>query len=315
RWGEANEYLNEAWIEGPWVFKRNGTYYLEYSGSGTQWLSYATGVYTAKSPMGPFTYAPNNPLLRKTTGVVTGPGHGCVVEAPDGNWWQLYTIVLGTPPGGRRLGMDPVSFDAAGNMSVHTSETPQWAPGVVRDPARNGDSGSLPVTIGKLRNIGQRGRFSSERAGHEAVYALDNTNCTWWEPAEGDAQPTLTVDLGSTTEFAPEQIFTVDSSRIEFMAGRGGGFGGGRQQPSAERPTGSAAFRYKVEASRDGEHYSTLLDQTGNTATRYTVFDELPPTECRFVRLTITDWPRMSNAPLGIMEFTVFGKAVPAQKR
>jgi xylan 1,4-beta-xylosidase len=68
RWGERNEYLNNAWIEGPWVFKRNGTYYLEYSASGTQWTTYASGVYTAKSPTGPFTYASNNPLLRKTSG-------------------------------------------------------------------------------------------------------------------------------------------------------------------------------------------------------------------------------------------------------
>ncbi|MFL6416231.1 MAG: family 43 glycosylhydrolase, partial [Bryobacteraceae bacterium] len=52
RWGEANEYLNEAWIEGPWVFKRNGTYYLEYSGSGTQWLSYMLLVFTPLRPHG-----------------------------------------------------------------------------------------------------------------------------------------------------------------------------------------------------------------------------------------------------------------------
>ncbi len=80
RWGENNEYLYTAWIEGPWVFKRNGTYYLEYSASGTQWMSYASGVYTSKSPLGPFTYSPRNPLLRKTSGIVTGPGHGCVVR-------------------------------------------------------------------------------------------------------------------------------------------------------------------------------------------------------------------------------------------
>jgi hypothetical protein len=39
-------------------------------------------------------------------------------------------------------------------------------------------------------------------------------------------------------------------------------------------------------------------------------FDELPPTACRFVRLTLTGWPRNATTPLGIIEFTVFGKAV-----
>jgi hypothetical protein len=62
------------------MFKTNGTYYLEYSGSVTQWLSCATGVYTSKSPLGPFQYSPANPILRKTSGVVTGTGHGSVVK-------------------------------------------------------------------------------------------------------------------------------------------------------------------------------------------------------------------------------------------
>jgi hypothetical protein len=312
-WGEANEYAHEAWIEGPWMFKRNGIYYLEYSGSGTQWLSYATGVYTSRSPLGPFTYAPGNPVMRKLTGIVTGPGHGCVVQGPDGNWWQFYTIVLANPPGGRRLGMDPIGFDANGNMFVHPSETPQWAPGVVANPARNGDSGSVPLTIDKLRNLNQQGVFSSQRPGHEAAYAVDNSNGTWWEPAEDDAHPTLTIDLGSTTEWAKEQLFTVDSTRIEFTAR--GGFGGRGARGAAQAapppaPTGSAAFRYRIETSRDGKTFTTILDKTENNVTRYTEFDELAPTECRYVRLTVTDWPHIANAPLGITEFTVFGKAL-----
>ncbi len=313
RWGDKNEYANVAWIEGPWVFKHNGTYLLEYSASGTQWLSYASGVYTARSPLGPFTYSPRNPLLRKTTGIVTGPGHGCVVQGPDENWWVFYTIVLANPPGGRRIGMDPVAFDANGNMFTRgPSETPQWGPGVVANPACNGDSGSIPLTVNKLRAMNQRGSFSSQRSGHEAAYALDDSNGTWWEPAEGDANPTLTVDLGSITEFESEQLFTVDSSRIEFVAGRGRF---GSPQPASQPPTGSVAFRYKIEASRDGQTFATILDKTGNNVTRYTEFDELTPTECRYVRLTITDWPHLSSSPLGIMEFTVFGKPVEASRR
>jgi hypothetical protein len=320
RWGDKNEYANVAWIEGPWAFKRNRTYYVEYSASGTQWLSYASGVYTAKSPLGPFTYSPRNPLLRKSTGIVTGPGHGCVVQGPDGNWWVFYTVVLANPPGGRRIGMDPVDFDANGNMFTRgPSETPQWAPGVVANPARDGDSGSIPLTVNKLRAMNQRGGFSSQRSGHEAAYALDDSNGTWWEPAEDDAKPTLTIDLGSITEFESDQQFTVDSSRIEFIARRGG-FGGlgGRaagQQSAVRPPTGSVAFRYEIETSRDGQTFTTILDKTRNDVTRYTEFDELPPTQCRYVRLTIADWPHMSNSPLGIMEFTVFGMAVEIPKR
>jgi hypothetical protein len=307
RWGDKNEYANVAWIEGPWVIKRNGTYYLEYSASGTQWITYASGVYTAKNPLGPFTYSPRNPLLRKTTGIVTGPGHGCIVKGPDGNWWVFYTIVLANPPGGRRLGMDPVGFDAQGNMFVRgPSETPQWAPGVVTNPAHDGDSGSIPLSVGKARAMNQRGAFSSQRPGHEAAYATDDSNGTWWEPAEDDTQPSLTIDLGSITQFENEQLFTVDSARIEFLAR--GGIGGRGATTAEPPPPGHPAFRYKIEVSTDGKSYSVALDKSTNSATQYTEFDEIPPVRCRYVRLTLTDWPRIANAPLGVVEFTVFGK-------
>ena len=54
RYGEMNEYTDVAWVEGPWMQKHNGVYYLQYSASGTQWKTYAEGYYTAKSPLGPF---------------------------------------------------------------------------------------------------------------------------------------------------------------------------------------------------------------------------------------------------------------------
>jgi hypothetical protein len=37
------------------------------------------------------------------------------------------------------------------------------------------------------------------------------------------------------------------------------------------------------------------------------LFEEIPPAQCRFVRLRMTDWPRPT--PLGTIELTVFGKA------
>ena len=322
RWGERNEYTGIAWIEGPWMFKRNGTYYLEYSASGTQWLSYASGIYSSKSPMGPFTYSPKNPLLRKTTGIVTGPGHGSIVKGPGGNWWVFYTIVTSNPPGGRRIGMDPIDFDENGNPFTRgPSETPQWAPGLVANPVRNGDSGSIAVSINKLRAMHSQSAFSSERPGHEAAYAIDDSNGTVWQPAENDGQPTLTIDLIAPTEFETNQLFEIDSSRLEFAAG--GGFGGRGARGAAGAPPAAApappapaapnaitAFRYKIEVSMDGKQYTTVLDKTNNNVTRYTEFDEIPPTRCRFVRLTMTDWPRRGTTPLGITEFTVFGKAI-----
>lgn len=299
RYGEMNEYADVAWIEGPWMLKHNGTYYLQYSASGTQWKTYANGYYTSKSPTGPFTYAPNNPLLRRTDGIITGTAHGSIVEGPDKRLWQFYTIVLNNPPGGRRIGMDPVAFDKDGNMSVRITDTPQWAPGVVADPARDGDSGSIAVSINKVRAMNSQSQFSSQQPGRDAAYAVDNSSGTWWEPSPDDAQLTLTIDLGPATRFDVTQLFTIDSVRLLFTGGRR--FGG-----PAGTPPATNAYQYKIEASTDGNSFTTALDQSTNSVIRNTIFEEIPPTKCRFVRLTMLDWPR--TTPLGIIEFTVFGK-------
>jgi xylan 1,4-beta-xylosidase len=315
RYGEMNEYTDVAWIEGPWMQERQGTYYLQYSASGTQWKTYADGYYTATSPLGLFTYAPNNPLLRKTEGLVTGTAHGSKVEGPDKHLWRFYTIVLSNPPGGRRIGMDPVAFDANGNMSVRISDTPQWAPGVVANPAKDGDSGSIPVSINKVRAMNARSKFSSEQPGHYAAYAVDDSSGTWWEPSPTDTQPTLTLDLGPATRFDVVQLFTIDSVRLLLTGGRR--FGSRTRAPTtaankAPAPVGAStlsatdAYQYKIDVSTDGETFTTVLDKSANAVARNTIFEELPATKCRFVRLTMINWPRAT--PLGIIELTVFGK-------
>jgi hypothetical protein len=75
------------------------------------------------------------------------------------------------------------------------------------------------------------------------------------------------------------------------------------------------SIRYKIEVSTGGKSYSTVLDKTDNSVTRYTEFDEISPLRCRYIHLTLTDWPRMGDLPLGIVEFTVFGKAAEPQSR
>jgi hypothetical protein len=157
--------------------------------------------------------------------------------------------------------------------------------------------------------------FSSQRPGRDAAYAIDNSTGTWWEPADDDRQPSITVDLGPATEFDPIQRFTVDSSRILFSTPRFARPPAGQAAPSAPPPpTGAIAHRYRIEVSDDGTTFTPLLDRTQNTITKYVEFDELPPTACRFVRLTMVDWPRQATTPFGIVEFTVFGTPItPSQ--
>ena len=69
------------WIEGSWMTKHNGVYYLQYAAPGTEYKTYADGVYTAPSPRGPFTYAPSSPFSHKPTGFIGGAGHSAITLA------------------------------------------------------------------------------------------------------------------------------------------------------------------------------------------------------------------------------------------
>lgn len=291
RYGEMNEYPGVAWIEGPWIIKRNGVYYLEYSASGTQWKTYAEGYYTATSPLGPYSYAPNNPLLRKTEGLVTGTAHGSIVKGPDGEFYQFYTIVLSNPPGGRRIGMDKVSFDDNGLMYVNVTDTPQPAP--MAKSAKK----SIPVTINKINAMNALSKASSQQPGYPAAYAVDNYSGTLWLAAADDKAPSLTVELSPATRFDVVQLFEVDGMRVLFGNGQRRGWGA----PVAQLPV----YKYKLEVSMDGEKFTTVLDKSGNSVSKDTVYDDFDPVTCRFVRLTVTEWP--SDGPLGIIDFTVFG--------
>ena len=53
RTGELNELSRRPYIEGAWMTAHQGKYYLQYAAPGTEWKSYADGVYVGTSPAGP----------------------------------------------------------------------------------------------------------------------------------------------------------------------------------------------------------------------------------------------------------------------
>jgi len=295
RYGDRNEYTETSWIEAPYMTKHDGTYYLQYSASGTDWQTYAIGVYTGKHPLGPFTYAPRNPILVHHGGLINGTGHHCVIEGPDGSLWVFYTLLYrNLDRFHRRIGMDPLGFDEHGNMFVRgPSETPQWAPGVKAQPWRGNDSGSMPVSINKFTYAA-----SSERLGRGAVYAFDNNVRTWWEPAANDAAPWLMIDLGCANPTDPHQEFVIDSARILFSD----------IHLKLDEGIVPGPYQFKIEVSSDGKEFTLALDKTDNVADKNIEFCEIAPVQCRYVRLTVTGAPK--GLPVGIYEFTVFGRPV-----
>jgi xylan 1,4-beta-xylosidase len=114
--------------EGPWMIKRQGRYYLLYSGSGADTPDYAVGYATADHPLGPFQRAPHNPIVSRSEGLF-GPGHGCAIQDPEGRWWHVYHQKrTARVEWDRFIALDPLWFDEAGNLhSRATRGTPQPA--------------------------------------------------------------------------------------------------------------------------------------------------------------------------------------------
>ncbi|WP_202914440.1 family 43 glycosylhydrolase [Streptococcus sp. S784/96/1] len=105
------------YLEGAWMTKYLDTYYLQYSVPGTQYNTYADGVYVSKSPLGPFTLAQNNPFSYKPGGFVVGAGHGSTFEDEKGQWWHASTISISQNHDfERRLGLWKAGFDDDGEL-------------------------------------------------------------------------------------------------------------------------------------------------------------------------------------------------------
>ncbi|MBT3200658.1 MAG: family 43 glycosylhydrolase [Phycisphaerales bacterium] len=130
---EPWEKKRGAVTEGPWMLKRNKTYYMMYSGTGANSLDYAVGYATSKSPTGPFVKHPGNPIIKRGGGAL-GPGHGCVVKDAAGKLWHVYHQQKdGSKPWNRFLCIDPLWFDAKGVLhGKATRGTQQPAPATQR---------------------------------------------------------------------------------------------------------------------------------------------------------------------------------------
>jgi xylan 1,4-beta-xylosidase len=96
----ANPANNPIWIEGPHIYKVDGTYYLMCAEGGTGYM-HSEVVFRSKSPWGPWEPYAGNPILtQRDLGMnrrngVTSTGHADLTQKPDGSWWAVF---LGTRP-------------------------------------------------------------------------------------------------------------------------------------------------------------------------------------------------------------------------
>jgi hypothetical protein len=284
RLGDWNEQPARGWVEGAWMFKRNGTYYLTYAAAGTENRTYAMGCAVGKTPLGPFLPQKNNPILRSTTGLITGTAHGCVVEGPHKSLWAFYTVRAGVVHGfERRLGMDPAYIGEDGELHVRgASSLPQRLPTAAKGAE---PTGWLPL------NTGPRTLGSSDSPNLSGRLAVDDDLRTWWQPAADDRAPTLTSTL--TTPNAVVRAVRVIWRDVGLNTKRGARAG---------------AFHYRVEVQTAADRWVTVVDRSRSTEDLLIDYRECPATPGTAARLVILGAP--AGITPGVAEFTVFGEVL-----
>ena len=122
--------------------KYRDTYIMMYSAQVFASPNYSLGFATAKNPLGPWTKSRENPILKRTS-KVSGPGHNCVVESPDGK--ELFCVYHAHKKleGGheRELYIDRMTITQSSDGEIHIkingpTTTPQPMPSGSLDTPR-----------------------------------------------------------------------------------------------------------------------------------------------------------------------------------
>ena len=109
------EITPRGYVEGAFMFRKDGKYYFMWSEGGWTGPDYAVAYAIGNSPFGPF--ARIGKVLQQDPAVATGAGHHSVLHAPvSGKWYIVYhRRPLGTKdPNHREVCIDEMHFDDKG---------------------------------------------------------------------------------------------------------------------------------------------------------------------------------------------------------
>ena len=236
RFGRDHREPRDPFIEGAWMTKHDGRYYLQYGAPGTEYNVYANGVYVGDAPLGPFEYAPYNPVAYRPGGFMTGAGHGNTFRDVHGNYWNTGTAWIGINWNfERRVVMHPAGFDD-GQMYVDTrfGDFPHWVP-----TGRWQDSADL-FTGWMLLSYRKPASASSVRDTFPAASVTDEDPRTYWLADGAGPDQWLAVDLGGEREVQAIQVNYADHQSGLFM-------------------TDSTVYTaFRLEHSRDGVAWEPL---------------------------------------------------------
>ena len=242
-------FSRKPYIEGAWMDKHDGRYYLQYACPGTQYNTYSDGVYVSSSPLGPFAQAENNPYSYKPGGFLPGAGHGSTMRDAKGAWWHTATMrVSMNHDFERRVGIWPAGFDADGQLFCN-QRYGDWPMALEGDPWRD------PAWM--LLSAGKKATASSFVEGHEPEKATEENVRTWWRAASSSRAEWLQIDLG--------QVFDVHAIQINFADDKidipcpGQVVGGTQARYIEER---DLTTQWKLTGSVDGKDWFVIEDKS-----------------------------------------------------
>lgn len=239
RFGENHsDTVLGGYIEGPWMTKHNNKYYLQYAAPGTEFNVYGDGAYVSDSPLGPYTYMPNNPFSYKPGGFMNGAGHGSTVSGPYDVYWHFASMAVSVNvTWERRICMYPTFFDKEGLMYSNTSfgDYPHYAPTI---PEKKGEFAGW-----MLLSYNKPVKASSEKDDFKVQNVVDESAKTFWVAQKNDDQQWIEIDLVN-----PGKVFAIQLNYHDYQTGLYGRVPG-------------LYHRYVIEGSIDGKNFISLIDK------------------------------------------------------
>lgn len=255
RFGYEHRDTIKPFIEGAWMTKHNKKYYLMYGAPGTEYNVYANGVYTGDHPLGPFEYAPNNPVSYKPGGFVTGAGHGNTFQDNFGNWWNTGTPWLAVNWNfERRIAMFPAGFDDDGLMYSNTrfGDFPHYLP-------TEKWSNKNDLFIGwMLLSYRKNATASSTLDKFTPDNLTDENPRTFWIAENNNPGEWVVIDL--------KKIKSIRALQINFTD----------YKNNIYKSDSSVYTQFKIYSSTDNNNWKQIADLSSEKRDRPNAYIELP---------------------------------------
>ena len=293
RSGDYNDKPDNPWIEGSWMTKHNGRYYLQYATPGTQFKSYCDGLYVSDKPLGNYTLAPNNPCSSKPEGFIAGAGHSSTFQDIYGNYWHISTMTISVKHMfERRLGLFPMFFDKDGELYTYTG----FGDFPFKIPGKKIYKPDELSTHWMLLSYNKPVEASSELPGHPKEYAADENIRNYWSAETGNKGEWISIDL--------QKQCTINAVQINFAENGTQIFG---RSPEIY-------YQYLLEYSADYKTWHKLIDKTKNkTDVPHDYIELRDPVKARFVKLINYRIPGGTFAIAGLRVFGNASGSLPAK--